>query len=143
MDNGETETRIIQNLVTIRHDLVCLTLLEETTGFENSQNEPWIRKITLFPKLTIKYQWITDMSRLYVVTSDSSWNECMQHYIIIIIWSVSLKLAFKAETHCWSYREQGTEYKQMKWPDLDSTNYKFMIKISLIFPPRESNGTTV
>ena len=44
MDNGETETRIIQNLVTIRHDLACLTWSEETRGFENSQNKPWIRQ---------------------------------------------------------------------------------------------------
>ena len=29
MDNGETDTTIIQNLVTIRHDLVCLTWSEE------------------------------------------------------------------------------------------------------------------
>ena len=62
MDNGETETRIIQNLVTIRHDLVYLTCSEETRGFENSQNEPWIRKVTF-----TKIKQISFLNRLILM----------------------------------------------------------------------------
>ena len=62
MDNGETETRIIQNLVTIRHDLVCLTWSEETRGFENSQNKPWIRKVNF-----TKIKQISFLNRLILM----------------------------------------------------------------------------
>ena len=56
MDNGETETRIIQNLVTIWHHLVCLTWSAETRGFENLRKITFskIKPISLVNRLILK-----------------------------------------------------------------------------------------
>lgn len=64
MDNGETDTTIIQNLVTIRHDLVCLTWSEEMGTFTKSLfkicKPCWIRKITFSKLKQIYFLWLID-----------------------------------------------------------------------------------